>query len=145
MTQHNRETLLADSGGAHPTDRAGGLRPEPVSPSQPEALIPCADYAMLSDGAWTEEFTAAILKCITPSASYARWKKLTPFTRRGRKNAYISGLEVGIGAALRIVEETSAFAQGTEARRAATAQTGAVHDGPVPTGCATLDPTGEKA
>ena len=29
--------------GAHPSDRAGGLRPEPAVQSQPEALIPCAD------------------------------------------------------------------------------------------------------
>lgn len=27
---------------AHPSDRAGGLRPEPAAQSQPKALIPCA-------------------------------------------------------------------------------------------------------
>ena len=43
MTQHNRETLLADSGGAHPTDRAfvaDAIEPVPVSPVP--ASIPCA-------------------------------------------------------------------------------------------------------
>ena len=40
MTQHDRETLLADSGGAHPTDRAGH-EPSPEGLGHTVA-IPCA-------------------------------------------------------------------------------------------------------
>lgn len=137
---------------AHPTDRAGGLRPEPQA-SQPKALIPCARKPHFS-------FTHDALRpdCVTmnrePDDTYRRFNfdlcraldmtKMSIVLGRMAEQGWLDVREVELfhmQAAALLAQLTTAnnrafAAQGTEAGTAATAQTDAVHDGPVAKPCA---------
>lgn len=131
--------------GAHPqADRAGGLRPEPASQSQPKALIPCAGFGKCSVHALASVIAAfrrelpgwwfTVGECSVSADASCGPDRTGPDRALLANRVFDEGFHADLPQPATMAEALATVtAQAIEARRAATG-TGAVHESAVPQG-----------
>jgi hypothetical protein len=138
-----RDIAGLGQGASADADRACDLRAEPAAQSQAEPLVPSA-WAE----AWGDQFVEFAHK--TMAGAYDRWTERTPWHTRSRRAAFDAGFEIGARAALIIVDEVRAFAQGMETRKGgdgtapSRSDDSSVGEADAPTPCSPSPRTGES-